>query len=59
MKNGEEAKEISIYSLVGKKIKQMDVAGNALSVTGLPAGMYIISVKSNTESTYTTTLLKR
>ena len=55
--NNESIQSIEVYSLIGKKVLQTDEVTNQLDTRGLPSGIYIVQVASNSRK-YSRKLLK-
>lgn len=60
LKNNETVKSASIYSLIGKRIKHLNVADtNKIPVNDLVKGTYIVKIESDRNTFYTSTFVKK
>ncbi len=60
LKNNEIVKSASIYSLIGKRIKHLNVADtNKIPVNDLVKGTYIVKIESDRNTFYTSTFVKK
>ncbi|GGB69324.1 T9SS C-terminal target domain-containing protein [Flavobacterium suaedae] len=55
-KNNTLSKDVEIYDVLGKKILQTTISGKELSISNIPAGVYIIKIKEG-EATATRKLI--
>jgi len=60
LKNNEVIKSASIYSLIGNKIKNLNVADtNKIPIDDLAKGTYIVKIESDRNTCYTSTFVKK